>query len=193
MKYLDKDAVIAEIERRLHFDRSWIEGDERRQKRTTSVSTAYYKRVGSKQAGEAFLDYVNSLDTKEVDVEKKFNHFLDNVDGVPRIWHSEEQLEWGKEIAKYFFTLGLNEQKEEPTSKDLEEAAIEYCSGNKGSDARVRAGFIMGAKWQKKQMMSKAIDGEVGYWNLHGLSVNVELPGSVEEGDKVKVLLVKEE
>jgi len=49
------------------------------------------------------------------------------------------------------------------------------------------------AKWQAEQIMSKAIDGEVGYWNLHGLSVNVDLPLSADEGDRVKVLVVKEE
>lgn len=47
------------------------------------------------------------------------------------------------------------------------------------------------AKWQKEQMMKDSIDGEVGYWNLRGLSVNVELPRSVEEGDKVKVIVIK--
>ena len=33
MKLIDKDAVVAEIERMLHFDNNWIEGDKRRQKR----------------------------------------------------------------------------------------------------------------------------------------------------------------
>lgn len=28
-----------------------------------------------------------------------------------------------------------------------EQAAIEYCSGNKGADARVRGAFLIGAEW----------------------------------------------
>lgn len=52
----------------------------------------------------------------------------------------------------------IKDWKEEPASEDLEEAAIEYCGGNKGSDARVRTGFIMGAKWQKENLW-KSADG----------------------------------
>lgn len=29
----------------------------------------------------------------------------------------------------------------------IEQAAIEYCSGNKGADARVRGAFLIGAEW----------------------------------------------
>jgi hypothetical protein len=47
----------------------------------------------------------------------------------------------------------------EHVSKGLEEAAIDYCGGNKGSDARVRTGFIMGAKWQKSNLWKPA-DGD---------------------------------
>ena len=47
--------------------------------------------------------------------------------------------------------------------------------------------------WQKEQLMAKAIDGEVGYWNLRGLSINTDLPRSVSEGDVVKIITIKEE
>lgn len=97
---------------------------------------------------------------------------------------------------------------EAPVSEDLEEAAeqdvcevVNTCSATGipndhipswVQDAMINE-FIHGAKWQKEQMIEKAIDGEVGYWNLRGLSVNVKLPRSVKEGDKVKVLVVKDE
>ena len=55
-------------------------------------------------------------------------------------------------------TLEMKEVEEEPVSNDLEEAAIEYCSGNKGADARVRTAFCMGAQWQKEQMITKACE-----------------------------------
>ena len=95
------------------------------------------------------------------------------------------------------------QEEEEPVSKDLEEAA--YCFARKDSKeisepakfycivedkARI---FKAGAKWQKQQIMAKAIDGEVGYWNLRGLSVNVDLPLSADEGDKVKVIVIEKD
>ena len=45
----------------------------------------------------------------------------------------------------------IDSLQEEPVSDDLDEAAIQYCGGNKGSDARVRAAFVVGAKWQEEQ------------------------------------------
>lgn len=104
MKLIDKDAVVAEIERRLHFDRSWIEGDERRQKRMTSISTAYYKRVGSKHAGEAFLDFVNTLEVEEVDWEKEVNDYFLTVDLCEGEIITENTF---RKIAKHFFELGI--------------------------------------------------------------------------------------
>ena len=41
--------------------------------------------------------------------------------------------------------------------------------------------------------MVKAIDGEVGYWNIRGLFVNMEMPNELEEGDKVKLIIIKED
>lgn len=48
------------------------------------------------------------VEQPEVDLEKEFNNFLDNIEGVPRMWHSDEQIEWGKDIAKHFLELGIS-------------------------------------------------------------------------------------
>lgn len=56
-----------------------------------------------------------------------------------------------KEIEALLSSIDTLEVKEEPVSVDLANAAIEYCGGNKGSDARVRAAFVVGAKWQEEQ------------------------------------------
>ena len=56
---------------------------------------------------------IDTLEVKEVDLEKEFESFLDNIEGVPRMWHSDEQIEWAKDIAKHFFELGLKTQKGE--------------------------------------------------------------------------------
>lgn len=103
----------------------------------------------------------------------------------------------------------------EPVSEDLELASERYScrfsSSKYGYDkikTAFKAGanwqeeqdnicyeeiFEEGAKWQNVQIMAKAVDGEVGYWNIRGLSVNMELPSKYKEGDKVKIIVIKED
>lgn len=103
------------------------------------------------------------------------------------------------------FKEGANWQKEQ-----FEKNRLAACDKQTEEEAEIEFDFVMniiknehrqptfddaikyGMKLQKEKMMAKAIDGEVGYWNLHGLSVNVELPSTVEEGDKAKVIVIKE-
>lgn len=85
---------------------------------------------------------------------------------------------------------------EEPVSEELEEAAEKYAheAYSHPVDRNIeKADFIAGAKWQKQQMMAKAVDSEVGYWNQRGLSVLMNLPSEFEEGDKCKIMLIKED
>ena len=49
-----------------------------------------------------------TLEVKEVDFEKEFKRFLNEVEGVPRMWHSGEQIEWAKDLAKHFLELGMS-------------------------------------------------------------------------------------
>ena len=122
MKLIDKDVLVAEIERRLYFDNNWIEGDKRRQKHTDGISSAYYKRVGSKHACESILDFVNTLEVKEVDLEKELIE-----------WHKEHFKKDGTfigmsgfyltnnsqmAIAKHFFELGLKTKLNEKNNED---------------------------------------------------------------------------
>lgn len=80
---------------------------------------------------------------------------------------SEEQVkedtmtirkEWFEHCKKSWYNEGYidgeynrDRQFEDYVNDELEEAAVEYCGGNKGSDARVRAGFLAGAKWQEEK------------------------------------------
>ena len=89
-----------------------------------------------------------------------------------RLKHCDELTDEQAQIESDFVTQHLKEANRTPTFID----AIEY-----------------GMRLHEEQMMAKAIDGEVGYWNLRGLSVNVKLPRSVKEGDKVKVIVIKDE
>lgn len=99
-----------------------------------------------------------------------------------------------KAIDEYHQFIIYEYYKEEPVSEDFEQAAVEafkeIVDDERNSFLEI---FKAGAMWQIAKLMANAIDGEVDYWNLRGLSVNVELPRSVNEGDKVKVILIKED
>lgn len=109
MGLIDKDALVAEIERRLHFDNNWIEGDKRRQMHTNGVSSVYYRMIGSKNACESLLDFINTLKVKEVDLEKVFNDeylkFSNDTDAGDYAFPID--LADYRDFAKHFFELGL--------------------------------------------------------------------------------------
>ena len=95
----------------------------------------------------------------------------------------------------------IDSLQEEPVSDGLEEAARKAATWH----SRERGDmffpndyhkFIAGAKWQKEQMMTKAIDMIVGYWMPNGLQLNVdetENPYNIDEGNKVKLIIIKDE
>ena len=101
MKYIDAEKLKAEIRKYLiptvcdrHYD-EWERGRD-----------------------SGFIQVISIIESlqqeqPEVDLEKEFNNFLDSVEGVPRMWHSDEQIEWAKSIAKHFFELGLIARKED--------------------------------------------------------------------------------
>lgn len=99
MKLIDKDALSAEINRIV---------DVLERNSGYGIFIEYQKVICEK-----ILSFLDTLEVKEVDLEKEFESFLDNIEGVPRMWHSDEQIEWAKDIAKHFFELGLKAQKGE--------------------------------------------------------------------------------
>jgi hypothetical protein len=117
MKLIDKSALVAEIERRLHFDNNWIEGDKRRQIHTNGVSSVYYRMIGSKHACERILDFIDTLEVKEVDLETSIedyinSHFTEGCDGgMISDWYKVlggVHYNDLKDIAKHFFELGMS-------------------------------------------------------------------------------------
>ena len=93
-QYIDKDAVVAEIEglKRISF-------------------TNFDEGVNS--AVQILLDFINTLETKEVDLEKVFNDeyskFSNDVDAMD--YGFPIDLADYKDFAKHFFELGLKAQK----------------------------------------------------------------------------------
>lgn len=96
-QYISKSAIVAEIKTRIEtYNKGYANGDDCRA-----------------DALETFLHDIDFLEVKEVDLEKEFDSFLNDIEGMPPMWHSEEQIEWGKDIARHFFELGLKAQKGE--------------------------------------------------------------------------------
>ena len=95
MKLIDKDALVAEIERRIE------------EYKDMKIDSSYYE--GMVASLEFFRDeFINSLEVKEVDLKKEIDIELETR------WRGE-YLSTSKfrESAKYFFELGLKAQKGE--------------------------------------------------------------------------------
>ena len=91
-KYISKAAVVAEIEKL---------------KDNCLFDTHAYNMC------DDILSFLDTLEVKEVDFEKEFKRFLNEVEGVPSMWHSVEQIEWAKDLAKHFFKLELRVAQKE--------------------------------------------------------------------------------
>ena len=94
MKLIDKDALVAEIER--------IKKEE--------CPTDSYEGRCKLLWFEQFLSFLDTLEVKEVDLEKEFYDFLDTLIGKDNGHLSEDEL---FRIAEYFYELGLKAQKGE--------------------------------------------------------------------------------
>lgn len=105
MKLIDKDAVMAEIERKCNNEVQWMQ---------RQGYTDY--NMGLRDAYVDILSYIESLEVKEVDLDNEkdayiCNHFSEGSDGG---MISDAYREIGgvtyfdlSNIAEYFFELGL--------------------------------------------------------------------------------------
>lgn len=107
----------------------------------------------------------------------------------------------------------LDTLREEPVSEDLEEAIEQsfIYHENRGDDCRMdeqmettyRLGFETGANWRKEQMMAKAKGGTVqkdyqiilddGTYIDLDPSMSLKPSLAVKEGERVKVIVIKED
>lgn len=112
-----------------------------------------------------------------------------------RLKHCDELTAEQAQIESDFVTQHLKENNRIPTFID----AIEYGMRLKEKEMQSTIelaedhAMLAGMEKMKEEMMAKAIDGEVGYWNQRGLSVLMELPRELEVDDKCKVIIIKEE
>lgn len=113
-------------------------------------------------------------------------------------------------LARHFYELGCRrtaekydeieykrQRAEESVPKDLEEAAENYAEllpQGRVSKKYSAIDFIAGAKWQKEQMMSEAVEGEVvkDISNKLAVTAKINLDG-FKFGQKVRIIVVKED
>ena len=97
IQYIDKDALVAEIERRIKVNKECMLG--------LRNIDCYQGKVDTLNGILSFLD---TLEAKEVDLEEEIDKELDKE------WYGEYiNHEKFKKSAKHFFELGLKTQKGE--------------------------------------------------------------------------------
>lgn len=105
MELIDKAAVVAEIDKLINSLRKSCNSNP-------LGSMQECLTAAEIEALSAAKDAIKDIKVKEEDLEEEFNNYIESVEGVPRMWHSDEQIVWAKSIAKHFFELGLNTRKE---------------------------------------------------------------------------------
>ena len=108
-QYIDKSALVAEIERRIddlyNFlpDASKVENG--------SITTSEACNTGKYTALESFRRFIDTLEVKEVNLD----YIKDELDRVVKIYKHDGDFGWGTlyNIATHFFELGLKAQKGE--------------------------------------------------------------------------------
>ena len=109
-KYIPKSALVAEIEKLLF---SFIEKSQKLQK-------PQFTLMGKIDVLEDLLRILNTLEVKEVDLEKEISNYLDNhnlniQDGGRIVFNNGDTpnlLCDFRDIAKHFFELGLKTKEE---------------------------------------------------------------------------------
>ena len=98
MKLIDKDALVAEIERRIKTNKECMLGLR---------NLDYYQ--GKVDALNDTISSLNTLEVKEVNFDKEYDEYVEEDPVYNKLVNGIV----GKSIAKHFFELGLKAQKRE--------------------------------------------------------------------------------
>lgn len=114
MELIDKAVVLAEIERQLHYVNSWLEGSKRV---GGARSNVYFRMIGNKNVLEDIKDFINTLKTKEVDLDKESMNYLLNEHKSPltKVMHGVDlgtEMQYHKDIQNAY-KAGYNKAMEE--------------------------------------------------------------------------------
>jgi len=101
-QYIDKSAVVAEIKRIVDVENESIKSFEHH--RNTREKQQYSTRM---DLLERILSFINTLEVKEVDLEKEIELVKEDYEQVDVAWNNDFDF-----IAKHFFELGLKAKGE---------------------------------------------------------------------------------
>lgn len=96
-QYINKDAILTEIETMKSAAEVMLTG---------KTDLSYWK--AQKLVCEKLLSYIDTLETKKVDLEKEFDSYCENLYAIDI---QEEPFTEMYDCAKHFYGLGLNAQK----------------------------------------------------------------------------------
>lgn len=185
-QYIDKDSLVAEIERRI--------------KEVSQIEKASYE-IGLFDAYKIVLSFINTLEVEEVQEESVDKcKGCNNVKGCITCVDGDQWAHYEEPISKE-----LEEASKEWLRPQLDKSYAAYGE-TKQMELTHFDGYAMldaiefGAKWKEQQMMTKAIVREVkvdagGYpyidtTELYDYDKDMPL---AKEGDKVKVIILNDE
>ena len=120
MKLIDKDALVAKIENISDYvDEHW--------------DTDY--AIGAKRFADKLQDAIDTLEVKEVDLEKEIDRVWDNTSDN----FSENGWKEFEDIAKHFFELGLQAR----TDKELVKEVYSHIDSIKNTADKMTSGNFM--------------------------------------------------
>ena len=96
-QYINKDAIVTEIETMKSAAEVMLTG---------KTDLSYWK--AQKLVCEKLLSYLDTLETKEVDLEKEFDSYCEHLYAIDI---QEEPFTEMYDCAKHFYGLGLNAQR----------------------------------------------------------------------------------
>ena len=99
-QYIDKATVVAEIERLKECNRKICGGD------FDFLKKAYPKHYYSTEIYNDILSFLDTLEVKDVDLEKEIELVKGDYEQVDVAWNNDFDF-----IAKHFFELGLKAKK----------------------------------------------------------------------------------
>lgn len=181
MKLIDKDALVAEMERLVNNQDSALDYEA---------------------ALEDVRNFIDTLEVKEVQEEPVS---IDFEQELYKAFGQVKDFTLGMRIAKWFYDMGKNSQ--EPVSEDFEKEMDNYIPTvfSKDMDSgeprfttwfrALRKTARHFANWQKNKMMEDAVDGIVaasaGALIATGFVKSEDV--NVKFGDKIKIIVVKED
>lgn len=180
------EQIIAEIKRRLKYTHDWLRGDENRQKNQTFVSKTYYKMKGAESAYDAILSFIDSMHDELVnrDLDKAIE---DAMPGVPA-WHIDEvggdsyENAYNSDQMASMFKAGMCWQKEQDVRDML-----------KSDETNFVKCYERGKEDMRQQMMKNAVEGMLFFNICHEPCFLVNDCENLKQGDKVKLIIVKED